>query len=210
MKKILLVLAFVLGFSSCKANKIETYKHNQSVSVSNQKIKVYTDPFTTDMGKVSYITKKVDVLKIESVLFSNKIQKSSLKINLDSGLSGYIPLSSNPYKGGNFSFKEKINVNGKILTILNLVRNYTIEGFSDSPRDVLKLPYDSSECLYSISNDKRVSTTCITSDYKWIYITTDSGSGWIKTDYIHRGIGGPVLWTPEECINEELVWAHER
>ncbi len=46
--------------------------------------------------------------------------------------------------------------------------------------------------------------------YKWIYITTGSGDGWIKTDYISWDIGGLVLRTPEECINEELVWAYER
>ena len=119
-------------------------------------------------------------------------------------------MSKNPYKNGDFSFKEKINVDGIIVTVLNLVKNYIIEGSDSSPKNVLKLPSESSDCLYSISEDKSVSSTCITADYRWIYITTDSGSGWIKTDYIHRGIGGPVLWTPEECIKEELVWAYER
>lgn len=210
MKKILLVIATVLCFNSCNANKIETYIHNQRISVSEQKIKIYTEPFTTGSEKNSYITKKGDILQIEKVLFSNERQKTSLEVELDSGLKGYIPLSKNPYKNGDFSFKEKINVDGIIVTVLNLVKNYTIEGSDSLPKNVLKLPSESSDCLYSISEDKTVSSTCITADYRWIYITTDSGSGWIKTDYIHRGIGGPVLWTPEECIREELVWAYER
>ena len=64
--------------------------------------------------------------------------------------------------------------------------------------------------LSEIFNDVRLDATAITSDYKWLYVTYENHQGWINTKYLCDGIGGPVLYTPEETICEELHWADYR
>lgn len=123
---------------------------------------------------------------------------------------GFIPIKSNPYKDGNFSFKEEIKVNGNSVKILNLKRTYTFESFKNDPAKLQSLPAFDSEVLLEIFNDVRLETAAITSDYKWLYVTYENHQGWINTKYLCDGIGGPVLYTPEEIICEELLWADFR
>ena len=197
-----------------RIGEIECYEHNQLLKLTdeNQIIKIHSKPFSFKVDNVFYTAKKGDEIKINSVLFSQKFGTSCLLVSLESGLTGFIPISRNPYRKDQFTFKEKINLNGKLITILNLRRIYTFESFTDNPASIFSQPDFDSELLVSMKvNDVvKLEAKAITSDYKWLYVNYDNQDGWISTKYLCVDIGGSVLNTPEEMICEELLWKNFR
>lgn len=193
-----------------RIGQIDEIEHNQILSISVQKIEVHSRPFSFKQDNVIYISKPGDEIKIKNVLYSKKFGTSCLYVTFPDNKKGFIPMKSNPYKDGNFSFKDEIEVNGIFVKILNLKRTYTFESFTNDPAKLQIQPSFDSEVLSEIFNDVRLDATAITSDYKWLYVTYGNHQGWINTKYLCDGIGGPVLYTPEETICEELLWADYR
>lgn len=209
MKKIIYLLCLYLV--SCNAkNKIETYKHTQTLYVTCQKLQFYSKPFSNESADLIYETKNGDEFQTENILYSPELKKTSLEVNLPTGKKGYIDLSSNPYGNGHFSLNETLNINGKKTNILNNDMRYTLSASKEDPKDIYSLPDDSTDVVVELTNDVRVDSTLITEDYKWIYVISETFSGWAKTDYVSRDIGGPVIWSPDEQVNEELLWADYR
>ena len=193
-----------------RIGQIEIIEHNQILSISVQKIEVRSKPFSFKQENVIYITKPGDEIKIQNVLYSKKFGTSCLFVKLPDNKPGFIQILSNPYKDGNFSYKEEINIDGSNVKILNLKRTYTFESLSNDPAKIHGRPSFNSEVLSEIFNDVELDASAITADYKWLYVTYENQEGWINTKYLCRGIGGPVLNTPEEMICEELLWADYR
>lgn len=191
-------------------NEIEEYEYSLILEVNNKNINVYSEPFSCNSNKLIYTSKSNDKIIISKILYLKKYKKTSLEIKIPSGEIGYIPISVNPFENGNFLYKEIIECNGSKIKILNLNKIYNIECDDNNFANIKKLPFDKSETFGIINQCLDVVVSAITCDYKWIYISYNSCNGWIKTDYICRGIGGPVIMTPEECIKEELLWKGER
>ena len=195
-----------------RIGKIEFYSHNQILKLveEEQKILVYSDPFSSMPDDIIFTARKGDEVKVTHVLYSPKIKSSCLLVTISTGKAGFIPLHKNPYGNGQFTFKEDLMVNGKTIKILNLNRKYTFEGFSDNPAIIYSQPDINSETIVRIYDVFRVDSQSITADYNWLYVIYENYSGWINKKYLCDGIGGPVLNSPEEIICEELLWADYR
>ena len=191
-------------------NEIEEYEYSLILEVNNKNINVYSEPFSCNSNKLIYTSKFNDKIIISKILYLKKYKKTSLEIKIPSGEIGYIPISVNPFENGNFLYKEIIECNGSKIKILNLNKIYNIECDDNNFANIKKMPFENSETIGIITKCLDVVVTEITADYKWIYITHDLYNGWINSDYICRGVGGPVMMTPEECIKEELLWEGER
>lgn len=193
-----------------KKGDIEVYVHNQMLDISKQSIKIYSRPFSKKEENIIYITQNGDKISVTKILYSKSYNRTCIEVNLPSNQIGFIPLSENPYKDGQFSFREEINVNGKTVIVLNLNRQYTFESFTNDVAIIQTQPDYESDVIAKISNDIRLECQAITADYNWLCVTYENQEGWINTKYLCRGIGGPVLYTPEELICEELLWSGYR
>lgn len=189
-----------------RIGEIEFYKHNQILKLiyEDQKINIHSKPFSFMSDDIFFIAKYGDELKVIEVLYSPKINSSCLFVIIPSGKSGYIPLYKNPYKKGQFTFKEELVVNDSSVKVLSLQRQYTFEGFSKDPAIIQTQPTFDSDVIAKIYEGIRLETKAITADYKWLYVTYENQEGWINTRYLCDGIGGPVLNTPKEMIGEDL------
>ncbi|MBQ3642378.1 hypothetical protein II906_10720 [bacterium] len=114
-----------------KKGDIEVYVHNQMLDISEQAIKIYSRPFSKNEGNKIYTTQNGDKISVTKILYSKSYKRTCIEVNLPSNQTGFIPLSENPYKDGQFSFREEINVNGKTVKVLNLNRQYTFESFTN-------------------------------------------------------------------------------
>lgn len=193
-----------------KMGDIEIYVHNQMLDINEQAIKIYSKPFSKNEGNKIYTTQNGDKISVTNILYSKSYNRTSIEVNLPSNQIGFIPLSENPYKDGQFSFRKEINVNGKTVKVLNLNRQYTFESFTNDVATIQTQPDYASDVIAKISNDIRLECQAITADYNWLCVTYENQEGWINTKYLCRGIGGPVLNTPEEMICEELLWSGYR
>ena len=193
-----------------KKGDIEVYVHNQMLDINEQAIKIYSKPFSKKEENIIYITQNGDKISVTKILYSKSYKRTCIEVNLPSNQTGFIPLSENPYKDGQFSFREEINVNGKTVKVLNLNRQYTFESFTNDVAIIHTQPDYESDVIAKISNDIRLECQAITADYNWLCVTYENQEGWINTKYLCRGIGGPVLNTPEEMICEELLWSGYR
>ena len=193
-----------------KKGDIEVYVHNQMLDISEQAIKIYSRPFSKNEGNKIYTTQNGDKISVTKILYSKSYKRTCIEVNLPSNQTGFIPLSENPYKDGQFSFREEINVNGKTVKVLNLNRQYSFESFTNDVAIIHTQPDYASDVIAKINSDIRLECQAITADYNWLCVTYENQEGWINTKYLCRGIGGPVLNTPEEMICEELLWADYR
>lgn len=193
-----------------KMGDIEIYVHNQMLEINEQAIKIYSKPFSKNEGNKIYTTQNGDKISVTNILYSKSYNRTSIEVNLPSNQTGFIPLSENPYKDGQFSFREEINVNGKTVKVLNLNRPYNFESFTNDVAIIQTQPDYASDVIARISNDIRLECQAITADYNWLCVTYENREGWINTKYLCRGIGGPVLNTPEEMICEDLFWGKYR
>lgn len=195
-----------------KMGDIEIYVHNQILKLNDdkQKINIHLKPFSFTSDDIFFTAKIGDEVKVTHVLYSQKKYASCLFVTIPSGKTGFVPLSENPYKDGQFSFREEIIVNGNAVKVLKLNRQYTFESFTNDVATIQTQPDYASDVIARISNDIRLECQAITADYNWLCVTYENREGWINTKYLCRGIGGPVLNTPEEMICEELLWSGYR
>lgn len=203
--KFLIPVIFLVGCS--KNNNIKQFIHNQEIVTSSKKLSIYSKPFVSDNDELLYVTNRQDKIIVKKFLQQEK--SVCLEVEIPSGKIGFIPFPFNPYANDQFSFKEKISIDGNELTALNLIKSFSIDASEKYPVNVYNLPSESSEIVANLREERKFDVTAITNDYEWIFINDENFLGWVQTKFISRGIGGAVLWTPELYIKANLVWDGE-
>lgn len=190
-----------VDFSDTKLYENHLLDFELDFKYSGCETKIYQEPNTENL---IYTTKAGDVFKISNVIYVKETGKNFIKGKTNSGIEGFIALSGNPYKDGNFEQINIIEVNGKKLTTLKFEKNFLIR----EDTIVKSLPTEESENLYTITHADGMSyfdSKEITEDYGWVKVVVKDVVGWVPAKTLSRDIGGPTLNTPEEYIRFELI-----
>ena len=197
-----------IDFDSSETD-ISIYAHNQVLRFPERQRKVYSKPFTMFDENVIYLTQNGDELQVNRVFYEKSHNRTYVEVSLPTGETGYIRFPKNPYKDGQFSFKEELLINGNPVKVLNLKRPYTFEGFPNRPAIIQRQPDFNSEIIAKVSGAIILECTAITADYNWLNVIYEDHEAWMNTKYLCDGKGGPLLYTPEETFCEEL-WGEYR
>lgn len=221
MKKILLILAMSLAFTSCfSQKKVENSKQTEEKDLQpeiyehNQVLKFTDSGYNTEMTdkpfsrNVVYTIQKGDEIKISEVLVYETKTRTFIKATTSSGIVGYIYIGYvNPFKNGNFSYLRTIEVDEKDVRVLRLSGSYNVGDYY-----IYSLPSENSTILHKITHeegDKYYEASEITEDYKWVKITIKEWTGWVRSKWLSLDKGGPVIKTPESVIFFELIGKNE-
>lgn len=188
-------------------NLYEVHKLESSLFFENNgySTKVYQTP---KIDKSIYVIQKGDFVDVSKFIHVKQRNKNFIKVKINKELEGYIQISGNPYKNGNFEVSEKIDVNGIETTILKMEKNFTV----DDGIYIKALPSDDSENIHEITHEEGGSyhkSLLITSDYEWTNMQIGNFSGWVHSKNLGVGRGGPVLNTPEQYIYFDLIGGNE-
>lgn len=211
-KNVLLILSFVLSglvfafpVSEKKDKILEIYPHQQELCFPDfgEKPSVYKD---MNSSEILYVIQDNDVLNVDAVIYNSQSMCTFVRVKIPSGETGYMQLSSNPYKNGNFSpagIEKDSSFQNKVLKF----EDYLKFGDYSDGMPVKLHPFAISEtvCILDGYKTYKYKVDLITEDFKWVRIKSDTLNGWIETKRINRDIGGPVLYTPEVCIQEEFI-----
>lgn len=160
---------------------------------------------------VVYTIQKNDEIKVSQFVTLKETGETFIEAGLlpDLDVVGFIKVSRNPYKEGNFEYKETIKVDGKDVKVLNFNADYEI--FNNSK--LRRLPSESSEVVYQINHESHRQIYYpldeITSDYGWVRATVDGKTGWVEKECLTIERGGPIIYTPEDVIYFDLIGGHE-
>lgn len=221
MKKVLILLAMSLAFTSCfSQKKAENVKQTEEKEVQpliyehNQVLKFIDSGYNTQMidkpfsEKVVYTIQKGDEIKISEILVYESKIITFVKATTSSGIVGYIYIGyENPYRNGDFSYLKTIEVDGKDIRILKLSKSYNVGDYC-----IYSLPSENSTILHKITHEeggKYYESSEITEDYKWVKITIKEWTGWVRSKWLSLDKGGPVIKTPESVIFFELIGKNE-
>ena len=151
---------------------------------------VYKTPFS---GDCIYTVKNGDKVEITNLIIYETVKMNYLKAVLPDGSTGYIRYDKNPYKDGEFSKIETLIVDGKEVSVLKLKEHFYI-----NCAYVKALPSESSENVYEVPRkEDSAEASAITADYNWVKLTVNGHEGWVQTDNLDPGRGGPIVQTPE-------------
>jgi hypothetical protein len=163
----------------------------------------------SDMDKLSpYLCEtniqKNDIAEVSHIVHVKETNKTTIKVRVNNKIDGFIQIDENPYHNGNFSFVEKINVNGAEVTTLKFESTFII-----SEETIIKdLPSNNAKNLHEISHKEGgeyFKSIAITSDYQWVKMVVGEISGWVPARTLSRDIGGPTIYTPEKSIYWDLI-----
>lgn len=163
--------------------------------------KVYKTP---NLEEEIYVIQKNDIAEVSHIVHVKETNKTTIKVRVNNKIDGFIQIDGNPYHNGNFSFVEKIDVNGEEVTTLKLESTFLInEGTC-----VKELPSNNSKNLHEISHKEGgiyYQSFEITSDYQWVKMVVGEITGWVPASTLSRDIGGPTIYTPEKSIYWDLI-----
>ena len=172
---------------------------------SGYSIKLYKEPDVK--SKEVYTIKKGDKLNVSQYLIPKK--RGDIFIKAKAGKKeGYIKVQTNPYNKGTFSPKETIKVGDDEVQILVFTGHF---GLNEGT--VLKsLPSEASKDVYTLTKaegKKYYKVDGITQDYKWLKVTVNGKSGWVTSESLYQDRGGPIIFTPENSAQFDLIYANE-
>ena len=216
MKKVLILLAMSLAFTSCfsqkkaenvkqteeKENQLEIYEHNQILKFTEYGLgtKILKEPFSDE---VIHQIQTGDEIKITAV-YVYPMKENFLKVEVSSEKIGYISIGKvNPYSGTNFRYVENIKLDGKNIRILSFVGNYCIADCF-----IYSLPSENSSVIHVVTREeagKYFDTSEITEDYKWVKIKVKDWIGWVKEEWISVDKGGATFVGPANIIQYQLI-----
>ena len=163
--------------------------------------KVYKTP---NLKEEIYVIQKNDIAEVSHIVHVKETNKTTIKVRVNNKIDGFIQIDGNPYHNGNFSFVEKIDVNGDEVTTLKFESTFIIsEGTC-----VKELPSNNSKKLHEISHKEGgiyYESFEITSDYQWVKMVVGEIFGWVPASTLSRDIGGPTIYTPEKSIFWDLI-----
>ena len=163
--------------------------------------KVYKTP---KLEEEIYVIQKNDIVDVSNIVHDKETKQTTIKVMINNKIVGFIKINRNPYHNGNFSFVEKIDVNGEEVTTLKLESTFLInEGTC-----VKELPSNNSKNLHEISHKEGgiyYQSFEITSDYQWVKMVVGKIIGWVPASTLSRDIGGPTIYTPEKSIYWDLI-----
>lgn len=175
-------------------------------SSSGYDTKVYSTPnfensiYTIQAGDIVLVTKFIRLVEED---------KCSIAVVINNELEGYINIKSNLYKDGNFEVVDSLLVDEKETKILKMETIYEV--FNGAV--LRELPSEKSKLVYEVkdlsSGADYFDFTQITADYKWAKMKAGETSGWIKTDCLSAGRGGPIIQSPEARIQFILIDSNE-
>jgi hypothetical protein len=183
------------------------YKHIQTLffEYSGYGVNILKDPLKNE---ILYTIQKGDKIDVSNVVDYESENKTFIQAQTPSGEIGFIRIGRNPYKNGEYSYIETINVDGVDIKVLKITQSFNVNDGT-----VMKsLPSTTSENVYEISHKQgsELNTAiAITSDYKWIKIKIDENEGWVPDNCLSVGRGGPVINTPEAVIYFDLIGGNE-
>ncbi len=167
--------------------------------------KVYKTP---NVGKSIYTIQKGDTADVSKFIHVKQQNKNFVKVKIGNNLEGYIQINGNPYQNGNFEVAEILSVDEIKTTILKMEQSFTIcEG-----TNIKELPSENSKNVHEITHsegDTHYKSLFITSDYKWVKMQVGEFTGWVPSKALGVGRGGPVLNTPEQFIQFDLIDGNE-
>ncbi|MBP5793068.1 MAG: hypothetical protein J6W46_05425 [Spirochaetaceae bacterium] len=159
---------------------------------------VYKAPFSRDC---IYTVKNGDMIEITNLIVYETAKMNYLKAVLPDGSTGYIRYDKNPFKNGEFSKIETLIVDGKEVSVLKLKEHFYI-----NCAYVKALPSELSENVYEVPRkEDSAEASAITADYQWVKVTVNGHEGWVQTDSLDPGRGGPIVHTPEMCVLIDFI-----
>lgn len=183
----------------------EIYELNYTLDFSSDgfNTKVYKKP---DDSEEIYTLQAGDVVNISNVVYVPSSEKTFIQISMDSGIEGYIKISGNPFKKGNFLPIDTLEVDGANISILKLEASF----FVSYGEKIRVLPLENAEALHETTKTESnelgmCPSTAITKDYKWVKIQYGDYCGWVNAECLDVGRGGPVINYPEAYIYFDLI-----
>jgi hypothetical protein len=183
------------------------YEHIQILffEYSGYDVKVLKEPLENE---VLYTVQKGDHIAITNVIDYESAKKTFVQVKTPSGEIGFIRIGSNPYRNGEYSYLETINVDGLDTKVLKMTQRFNV-----SDGIFLKiLPSVDSENVHEITHEQGselYNANAITSDYKWVRIKLDEYEGWVPENCLSVARGGPIINTPEAIIYFDLIGGNE-
>ena len=184
-------------------NEEVRYVHNQTLDFkySGFDTKVYNEPLSEE---VIYTVQTGDKIQVSAILLFESVKQYFVEVKTPSNTTGYIKISSNPFKDGRFLPLDTMTIEGKTVNILKMQDSYQI----DKGAHLFSLPTENSEIIHTITYEEAFDyffSSAITEDYKWVKIKVHDFEGWVKTQSLGKGRGGPLIWKPETLIEWVLI-----
>lgn len=179
------------------------YVHNQTLDFkfSGFDTKVYKEPLREE---VIYTVQTGDKIQISAILLFESVNQYYVEVKTPSNTTGYIKISSNPFKDGRFLPINTMKIGDNTVNILKMQDSYQI----DKGAHLFSLPTENSEIIHTITYEEALDyffSSAITEDYKWVKIKVHDFEGWVKTQSLGKGRGGPLIWKPETLIEWVLI-----
>ena len=179
------------------------YVHNQILDFkfSGFDTKVFQAPFSDN---VIYTIQKGDTIEVLNILTYKSVDNTFITVKTPIGKIGVIDIGLNPYADGEFLCIETDLVDGQKIQILKMQDSYQI----DKGAHLFTLPTENSEIIHTITYEEAFDyffSSAITEDYKWVKIKVNDFEGWVKTQSLGKGRGGPLIWKPETLIEWVLI-----
>lgn len=186
-------------------NKYEVHNlhHTLDFEYNGFNTKVYSLPKIEDP---IYTIQKGDVVDVFMAVHVIENETDFIAVKVNNEIDGFIKISGNPYKNGNFEVSDTIIVDEIETTILKMEKSFEV---SDDGIYIKELPSEYSKNIHKITHAEGgygyYKSFNITSDYKWVKMQIGDFTGWVPADCLSVGRGGPTLNTPEEFIYFDLI-----